>query len=185
MFKKRMHITYFKKLAIQETLLNSNVHPMAAYKPEGCSVVEIDALEVKMKVKFPQAYREYLFLMGEEHKLYWSGVEFSFSVMEELQEQALAVLEEEGYSLEHPFWVINALGYDQFHFFYFKDGDDPPVYHWLGSDEKTYEGYSNGMAKTADYFSAFIKEMLPTRGERFINSWMKRTGKLRKMFSRF
>ncbi len=165
-----MKFHYFKKFETQKTVFNNNVYPMEEYAPEGCSIEEIETLEKKMNVQFPQAYKEYLFFMGKEHRLYWSGVEFSFSLLEELQEQAQAVMNEEGYSLEHPFWVINALGYDQFHFFYFKDGDNPPVYHWLGSDESLYNGYANGITQVNKRFSSFIQEMLPSRLERVLDS---------------
>ena len=180
-----MLITYFKKLATQKTLLNNNEYPMVEYTPMGCSEAEIEALEKKFDVRFPQVYREYLFLMGREHKLYWPGVEYSIELLGEMQQQAQEMLVEEGCSLDHEFWVVDMMWNDQFHFFYFKDGHNPSVYHWLGSDEKTSNGYSNGLAKTADHFSVFIKEMLPTRGERFIDNWMKGTRKIRKIFSRF
>ncbi len=47
----------------------------------------------------------------------------------ERQEDALRGMSVAGFSLQKDFWVFADMeGGEQFHFFYFDEGDDPPVY---------------------------------------------------------
>ncbi len=67
---------------------------------------------------------------------------------------------EAGFSLQKNFWVFGYLDSDQFHFFYFDEGDDPPVY-WYCSyhiDDKG-EDYA-GVIELKRSFSEHINKQI-------------------------
>lgn len=160
-----MTIEYFKKLGRKTTLYNSNVYPHVKYAPRGCKFEEVEQLEKFAPQPFPQAYKEYLFLAGKEHFLLWPDVIYRYEDTKEMQEDAVVLMHEDGYVIPGDFWVIQALANDQFHFFFFNEGPNPPVYHWLGSDEHLGNGYKDGYRKVCKSLSRFYQAMIPTKLE--------------------
>lgn len=168
--KYLMEIEYFKKLSKRQSLYNKYDCPMKKYIPSGCTLTQIEVLQERCRIRLPKAYKEYLFLIGENHRLYDSGIGFCYDEIEDIQEEALSLVKEEGYVIKDDFWVIDILYNDHFHFFYLKDGDNPSIYHWIGSDEKYFDGYENGLRFVDEYFNVYIEKMIPSKLEKFIES---------------
>ncbi len=109
---------------LQELLENKKI----GYKEiEGVSEEAILAAENKLGFKFPQVYREYLFLAGS----YGGSISSGTSSLEELasdwhQEILEEVMADYGTVIDRPFWVFSENnGCEQFSFFYLDEGDDP------------------------------------------------------------
>lgn len=167
-----MKLEYFKKLANQ-SLYSRREYPMKKYSPEGCSLDQIRNLEARCKVALPSAYNEYLFLMGADHQLYDSGIGFCFDELADMQEQAQFLLQDEGFSISKAFWVVDILYNDNFHFIYLDESENPPVYHWIGSDQELTKGYENGIKQVEKKFSTYILDMVPSKLEKYITGLFK------------
>jgi len=109
---------------LQELLENKRI----GYKEiEGVSEEAILAAENKLGFKFPQVYREYLFLAGA----YGGSISSGTSSLEELasdwhQEILEEVMADYGTVIDRPFWVFSENnGCEQFKFFFLDEGDDP------------------------------------------------------------
>lgn len=142
---------------------------MEKYTPKGCGLEQISRLEVRHQLKLPTAYKEYLFLAGIQHHFYCSGVGYCYDEIDELQNAAVLLLEGEGYKIDQDYWVIDLLYNDQFSFFYLNDGENPAIYHWVGSDENLFEGFTNGIIKMSPYLSKYIEDMIPSKLEKLID----------------
>lgn len=113
----------------------------------GISETEIITIENKLNIKFPTAYKEFLFLSGN------AGSSFNFgnaieddleNAVDWFQEFAQDNIQEFGESLGRPFWVFTSLhSCEQFEFFYLDDGDNPPVYAWSMYDAIDKEKHEN------------------------------------------
>jgi hypothetical protein len=114
-----MEIQYLKELQSQ---------PNRGWRTnKGVDEKTINDLEQKARIRFPQAYKEFLLLAGKENNLMMEGV---WDVLEWMQETAKNQLISLELSVE-PFWVFD--GYDhpeQFKFFYLDHGHNPPVYYF-------------------------------------------------------
>lgn len=133
---------------------------------EGISEIQISEIEQAIGKKFPIAFKEFLFLGGNEanmiadmdngcfigERMYWK----------EMQQYCQEEMEQEGVKPEKDFWAFAALdGGEQFHFFYFDDGEDPPVYYYCSyhDNEDFTEEYA-GIIKMNDKFSDYINEAI-------------------------
>ncbi|MEO9531846.1 MAG: hypothetical protein ABJG68_11320 [Crocinitomicaceae bacterium] len=163
-----MKIEYFKKLGKGNHLRFHGGPKMVEYLPKGCSIEQINELQKLAPGYFPKAYKEYLFLAGEHHYLYDSGIGFCMAELPDIQEEAKELLSEDGYEIDGPFWVIDILYNDQFHFFYLDGNDNPAIYHWIGSDEEHFSGYTNGIKKVSNRLNRYIEEKIPSKAENFI-----------------
>ncbi|CAL2102329.1 SMI1/KNR4 family protein [Tenacibaculum sp. 190130A14a] len=118
-----MEIKYLEKLVENSTIGKSTIR--------GVSEKEIDKIEEKYGIKFPQAYREFLFLAGDycgalplydTADLKTIGSDWHQEIMKE-------TMEEFGTEIEKPFWLYaESNGCEQFVFFYLDEGDDPYIY---------------------------------------------------------
>ncbi|CAA0205625.1 SMI1/KNR4 family protein [Tenacibaculum maritimum] len=118
-----MEIKYLKKLVKNSTIRKSTIR--------GVSEEKINKVEKKFNIKFPQAYREFLFLAGD----YCGALPlYDTADLETLasdwhQEIMHEVLGEYGTKIERPFWLYaESNGCEQFVFFYLDEGDDPYIY---------------------------------------------------------
>ncbi len=101
-------------------------------KIEGVLEIEIKKVEDKFKIKFPQAYKEFLFLAGA-----YSGNiciqdtnDLESISDDEHQEMMNEEIERSGIKFERPFWLFaQANDCEQFWFFYLdEDSENPSVY---------------------------------------------------------
>lgn len=115
---------------------------------------EIEQLEKEAGKKFPQAYREFLFIGGRTANMF---AELEHAVAGEdwkqLQQGAKAHLAKTELEVSADYWAFCSLyGGEQFFFFYFDDGDDP-VTHIFESD-----GYSTPeITSEKQTFSQFVE----------------------------
>lgn len=127
------------------------------HKSRGISAAEIQNLEQKLKIKFPIAYKEYLFLGGKYCYIPNGGWNFGFVDLEFMQEEAQNVVNDEGLLLR-PFWCFaeynNA---ESFLFFFFDEGDNPPIYNFIADKGLTDEqGKAVSYKKAINSFSEYI-----------------------------
>jgi len=123
--------------------------------PRGCSDAEIDILEAKLKVNFPEAYREYLSWMGKDHFGLLIGSDAFFEHVADNTECLDEVLEEEG--LEHFksgrfVCFFSHQGY-VLYWFYETDQANPVCYEYI----ETLEGLKFG--PTLKFTDLILREL--------------------------
>ena len=133
---------------------------------KGASEIEINQAEEKMGFRFPEAVREFLLFAGNDYSYLWRGTggdglpnqDYQLKLSAKLLAECKVVLPADYY----PFSTYSG---DQFMFFYFSDGDNPPVYRFEmelfdRGDEyipgSVALGYPKGVSKIADTFSELI-----------------------------
>lgn len=157
-FKTGMEITYLKRMLDNPTIGTS--------ENLGITEAEIEAMQSKIGHTFPKAYREFLWLGGRHNNLGGMGM---CVVNEKLnwpyaeQQMAHDELAAEGFSLARPYWVLaDADGCEQFHFFYFDEGDDPPVYFYCSYLLGQGDAERPGFEKLYDTFSDYVNNRIKT-----------------------
>lgn len=104
---------------------------------------QIIAMEAELGKRLPQAYREYLLITGQHFRAMPISNGFSYLLEHNMQLLARKNLKEYGISLKSgEFWVFaENEGAEVIFFFYFDEGDDPPVYvcEMQMKDEPDYE----------------------------------------------
>jgi hypothetical protein len=102
-------------------------------QPTPCTIEEVEDLERWSGHRFPEAYREFLLWMGRSGGGFLRGSDCFYRHLKDLPSFAQELLEEGQFAdniPEHTFIFYMHQGY-QFNFFYFDDGDDPPIYWYL------------------------------------------------------
>lgn len=148
-----MNIIYQKKLERTPTI---DGRPFI-----GVSEAEIAASEVKLGVRFPQSYREYLYLAGK----FPGGLSSQFmpdrGPLNQLTEDYHYLqehLSKINIKIERPIWAFSEMeGYAQCWFFYLDEGDDPPVWGLIYTDDPYETSY---IYPINDTFSNFIDKMI-------------------------
>ena len=131
----------------------------------------IEALEAKIDKTFPIAYREFLFLGGvranmlaDMDKGFYRRETGSPYYIEEQQQLASEQLQEMSYKIEKPFWVIADLdSCEQFHYFHFDEGDNPPVYFYCSYMPQSDNTDKPAHEKIANSFSEYIDNLIDHR----------------------
>lgn len=157
-----MQIAYLKKM--QNTPVIDDEYN------EGISEIKINEIEQEIGKKFPQSFREFLFLGGEEANMMADMDNGCFllngeAYWREMQQYCHEEMNNEGVKPEKDFWAFAALdGGEQFHFFYFDDGDDPAVYYYSSYHDNfdTGEEFA-GIVKIKDTFSTYINKLIDAR----------------------
>jgi SMI1 / KNR4 family (SUKH-1) len=130
----------------------------------GISEAEIALLEQQNKRKFPKAYQEFLFLGGKganmiaemNHAVY--SYDNQDSYWAERQQMAREQLTADKFQIDRDFWVFADYGSEQWHFFYFDEGDDPPVYFYCSYFDDAEGNEYPGIERLNDTFSGYINE---------------------------
>lgn len=120
----------------------------------GCTTEEIAAIERTVSAPLPYAYVAFLKMMGKKAGNLWVGSNVFYPEPLTLNEDALALLRENG---DESFWQQGNIAFHmhqgyQFLFVKAGEGDDPPVYHYL-------EGRLPGtgtVSRLRDSFTQFI-----------------------------
>lgn len=160
-----MDVEYMKKMQKNPRILGR--------QNEGATEEMIAELEAKLNVSFPVSYREFLLLGGQDNNFlgmdggFYKSKEDEIYYIEEQQQLAAAQLSEMGYKIDKPFWVIADLdGCEQFHFFHFDEGDNPPVYFYCSympqpdnSDKPEHRKISNSFTKYVDRMIEHTKKV--------------------------
>jgi hypothetical protein len=112
-----MQIEYLTKM--------KNTPKIGSWENRGISEQEIEKLEQKFGIEFPKAYKEFLFLGGEfQNAIDWDTItEYLDWTQENIKESM------ENINLHiNPFFVFANYGNDQCLFFFFGEGENPPIY---------------------------------------------------------
>lgn len=131
----------------------------------GVSEDDIKNVEARLGSKFPQAYREFLYLAGE----YSGGISpYLMPGAESLNELAEDedlkgfldyVATSTNIKIERPFWPFSEYdGYLQYWFFYLDDGDNPPVYGLAFRGDDPYT--SSYIYPITETFTQFVDELI-------------------------
>jgi SMI1 / KNR4 family (SUKH-1) len=125
---------------------------------------EISALELQSGRKFPTAYKEFLYLGGKNANMI---AEMNHSILyddlifwQERQQIAKEQAEEDGIKIDRNYWVFADYGREQWHFFYFDEGDDPPVYFYCSYFDDDQGNEYPGIERLNDSFSEYIEEAI-------------------------
>jgi SMI1 / KNR4 family (SUKH-1) len=159
---KNMEIKYLKKMQKTRTIDDRD--------NEGISEAKINEIELETGKKFPDVFREFLFLGGNEANMIADMdngcfLENGDKYWQEMQQYCRDEMASEGVQPEKDFWAFAALdGGEQFHFFYFDDGEDPPVYYYCSYHDNfdTGEEYA-GIVKISPKFSEHINQVIESR----------------------
>jgi len=151
-----MNIQYLQKL--KET------PKIGSDKIIGVSESEIEKAEQKCNVKFPKAYKEFLFLAGKDRGALpiMDTADLETISSDWHQEIMQEEMEETGLNkkLTRPFWLFaESNGCEQFYFFYLDEGDNPTVYlvdYALKDDNK------RDVKSVKVNFSTFIEKKIDT-----------------------
>ncbi len=111
---------------LQELLENKRI----GYRElRGVSEDAILAAENKLGFKFPQVYREYLFLAGSHGGWISAGTDSLEELASDWHQEILEeVMADYGTVIDRPFWVFSENnGCEQFKFFFLDEGDDPLI----------------------------------------------------------
>lgn len=115
---------------LKERLLASRV--ASEDQLSGCSPREVNQLERDLGVKLPEAYSEFLRLMGKGAGRFLQGSDCLYPQLKGLQAAAAELLEENHFPRSLPddaFVFFMHQGY-QFSFFRLSEGQDPPTYSY-------------------------------------------------------
>ncbi|WP_326981778.1 SMI1/KNR4 family protein [Chryseobacterium sp. MYb264] len=151
-----MEINYLKTMKSNPVIVGA--------KNEGIIESQIIKMEQFSKNRFPNSYREFLFLGGKNNNIFQSSSSSSFNTFKNLRECVENVLTEDNYKIEKDFWVISALdGGEQFHFFFYDEGENPPVYYYCSYldewENERGEGVP-GFKKINNTFSEFVEKKI-------------------------
>lgn len=127
---------------------------------EGMSESEIEELEKEVGRKFPQAYREFLFLGGKIANML-ADLDHSMSDGNGvyIQDNAATQLAMSNITLQSDYWAIGGLDVcEQFTFFYFNEGDNPPVYYFSIGEKP-----EDAVKKVASDLSSHVEETIEYR----------------------
>jgi hypothetical protein len=117
-----------------------------------CDRVEVSRLETQLANLLPEAYREFLLLMGHGAGDFLSGSDCFFQHLPHLQIWAKELLRENNFSEDLPkdaFVFYMHQGY-QFSFFRLTEGGNPPTYSYCEGKEKI------SFVKTHNHYSDFL-----------------------------
>lgn len=122
---------------------------------------EIEKLEKSIQQRFPATYRKFLSLTGESFSCMPISEGFYYLQEHKVNNQAKINLKEYGISLKNDnFWVFaENEGAEVIFFFYFDEGDDPPVYVCEMAEKEEDPGYPylrKLKEKLSDFFNYYI-----------------------------
>ncbi|HAY3544981.1 TPA: SMI1/KNR4 family protein [Elizabethkingia anophelis] len=124
-----MEIKYLTKM--------KNTPKIGRFENKGISELEIAKLESEFKIKFPQAYKEFLFL-GGKREFILEGWSTEAQYLDWIQANIKQSMDDVNLKLK-PFFVFAEYNNNQCLFFFLNDGENPPIY-----------GYDEGKIYTND-----------------------------------
>lgn len=123
------------------------------HENRGNSEIEIEKLEEKLKIKFPKAYKEFLFLGGKYQNCIddWNT---DSQYLDWMQENIKESMDDVNLDLK-PFFVCAEYGNDQCLFFFLDEGENPPIYAYY-EDKIEENGKNVFYIKFRNSFSEYI-----------------------------
>lgn len=147
-----MELTYLQKL---ENFYNNN----PKISRIGVTEQEIVKFEKKFSIKFPKAYKEFLFLAGNRDNILddWNR---NFDYLDWIQENIQESMDNVNLHL-NPFFVFAEYANDQCLFFFLDEGENPPIYIYAEDKfHKNEKGEYVYCKKTFNTFSDFIDKSI-------------------------
>ncbi|RFS21169.1 SMI1/KNR4 family protein [Chitinophaga silvatica] len=117
-----------------------DIHSITQYllrqkmKLKGCSISEVKRLECNFDLKFPPAYKEFLYSMGKGAGKYMQGSSVFLNELYIIKPDFVDLLSDHGLSLPDNAFVFWAHQGYQFAFFCIDEGYNPPVYFYYEGD---------------------------------------------------
>jgi len=130
----------------------------------GVSTSEIQAVESRLNIKFPLAYKEFLLLAGDypgNLQLFDGHSTLDMLADDEVLGYLKETLKENKLNITRPFWVITEYGnFDQFTFFYLDENtEDPTVWGVTYNGDDEYYIYSLNK-KFSEYIDSTIDKSI-------------------------
>ncbi|THD32923.1 SMI1/KNR4 family protein [uncultured Flavobacterium sp.] len=129
----------------------------------GLSEEKIEQVESKMGIKFPKAFKEFLYLGGDYEEIIndWNR---GFDNLELIQEEAEESFVRVGLGLTN-FFAFAEYARDQFIFFFLDEGENPPVYMFAEekfhkNDQGEYVYYKKTDTSFSECIDSFISSAL-------------------------
>lgn len=131
---------------------------------EGITKQQITEMEAFANHKFPDAYREFLYMGGHNNNVTQFSDSSGYLFYQKLRKSVDLVLQEDDFKIERDFWVIAALdGGQQFDFFFYDEGENPPIYYYcsyLGEFDDNISGEGPGIKKISDFFTKYVEKRI-------------------------
>lgn len=114
------------------------LHVLYPDKIAPCTEEEVWALEKELGRALPAAYREFLLWMGHNDGNLQRGTNWLYEDLAFLQEDAVELMQQDAFPVTLPqdAFVFLMHAHYQFAFFRTSEGDDPPVYMYVETDEE-------------------------------------------------
>ncbi len=149
-----MEIKYLKKLENNKTINWDTI--------KGVSESEIKKTENRFGIKFPLAFKEYLYLAGDSSgglRLADGNGSLAVLIKDDVRKKLEKSMQEFQIPVKRPFWVFSEKdGFQQFFFIYLdENSENPSVWFTTYGDE---EDGPNVIIKLSDTFSQFIDELI-------------------------
>ncbi|AIL47269.1 SMI1/KNR4 family protein [Elizabethkingia anophelis] len=123
----------------------------------GVSIENIENLEKELHLKFPKAYKEFLYLSGKRDNILGS-FERGFENLESIQELAKSRINLENLSLKQIWCFAEYNDADSFMFFFLNNEENPPVYSFIAEKGLTDNNDKPvSYLKFRDSFSEYIE----------------------------
>lgn len=130
----------------------------------GCSDAELDQLSQKLGAPLPEAYRQFLQVMGKSAGRFMQGSDFLYPVIADLQTRARKLLADDGVA---PFLTssdIVFLMHQGYEFLFMRPASakDPSVWAFGEGDEKpaqVYEHFSAWLAQAAQDEASLLRSL--------------------------
>lgn len=125
---------------------------------KGLDEAEITKVESQIGKKFPQAYREFLWLTGKQGFRAWSeSHEIDYLIEKKVAEIVPKLVEEYGVDLPKDNYWVMAIENGSIDFFYFDEGENPPIYVCEYEGKEYIENY---LRKVNDSLTEFIDNII-------------------------
>lgn len=128
---------------------------------EGVAENDIEAVENKIGKNFPQAYREYLLIAGNDTPFIHISAfdyQFDYTVLKyDYNNATRSELKKYNKEITRDYWVFVTCG-EVIFFFFFDEGDNPPVYlYFIQPDPPEFPDY---ITKRFNSFSDYIEALI-------------------------
>lgn len=149
--------------------VKAQVEKMQALHPSKivpCTEEEARALEQKIGNSLPAAYQEFLLWMGRRSGGFLRGENWLYEHLEDIQLDAIELMRRDGFPVTLPPDAFVFLMHEGYHFAFFRtsEGDDPPVYEYIETDDEialkiSSSHYSNFLLDVFEQEAKLIESM--------------------------
>ena len=126
-----------------------------------CSVEEVHVLEEQLGRTLPAVYREFLLLMGQRAGGLLGGTNWLYEDLNVIQEDAVELMQRDRFPVLLPPDTFVFLMHQRYQFGFFRltEGDDPPVYFYMESDDEI------SLKISASHYSIFLFDIIEAEGK--------------------